>query len=454
MNEFNIHDQEKQYKYPPFILEIIVEMVSNGFNYDEIKYEFESEILQYDEDSDNVMFRICTREVTKKEEYGFHLEVDQQIRFMCDLAIEEKGKVQDKDFDKILLKLKLQDRLSDIVRGLRDHPLLLKNNGDYLFRFDFFNTYFKALGIYNLLSSDSNIKVTDRLINILAFECNFNSVIYKNLLTRLSKENNFEKILNNSRILFQKILSFDTKEKNYNISIDTKKKSISNTLLALLKSTKKPLYSHSYIILELFSSEPNDKSLIKDFYFIDVPSIADVIFDFSNIIFSNSEIYNYSNFFKCTFNSDTFFDETCTISNINTNKLNLKNISFSLYNFDKNIKGDNSIFRVLSLINNGNSAAKYIKSYLKGFYINKTFLYQQHKNAITIPYDDFITFDLISNILKNNKIIENVENGSVTINDLYESKIIKYLTQALPFPELRRSIRDLEVAFTGIKHVE
>lgn len=431
------------YKYPPFILEIIIEIVTSGFDYNEIKVDFKSKILQPDEFNDVVIFRICNREIAKKEEYGFHLEVDKQIQFFCNLALEEKGKIDSNGFERILANIGLEDRLADIAKGLKDHPILIKTNGDYQFRFDFFNTYFKSIGVFNILSSESQFSITERLINVLSYECNFNSVLFKSLVTKMSKPSiEFE-----SMILFLKTAIKKIKEFQFNEDSNFKyriKKAISNILLVSIKSSRSQKITTSYLINEFFGTSISGKVFVSDFYFIDVPSTADIVLDFQGTIFTNVDINNYSLFFKCNFDEGTFFDENCTISNVYTNKVNLKNINAKLTNFDRNIKGDNSIFRILKIKDNGDEIIRFFKVYLKSFYHNRIFTRSKHIKEIMSTEDEFVSTQLLTEILEKNNIVSKLDNNEVYINERFESKIIKFITQAITFSELKNSIKELE----------
>src|SRR6185312_6745394 len=188
--------------------------------------------------------------------------------------------------------------------GLKDHPVLFKTNGSFQFRFEFFNSYFKSVAIFNILSSNSRFQITERVINTLCEDCIFNSVLFKFLVVRLSKDSvDFERILSHAEETIKKIKGEESNNlKNRN------KKAISNILLIILKLDKRNLLPNSQILFRLFGNPQYSKFVIENFYFIDVPIESDVILDFSGMFFTHSQIDNYASFFKCIFDENTFFE--------------------------------------------------------------------------------------------------------------------------------------------------
>jgi hypothetical protein len=445
LKEFFPHPSvDGDYIYPPFILEIVTEIVNKDFNYEEINVDFKSDILCIDETNDIVIFRICNREIAKKEEFGFDLEVDKQVQFFCKLATEENGNIQINGFERILINLGITDRLSEVINGLTDHPLLIKTNGHFRFKFDFFTVYFKSLFIINILTTKSDFKVSDRLVNVLCDECNYNSVLFKLVISKISKpDQDFKLILHTVREIITKINTYSS---GGSMSFLTKQKAISNTLLLLLKAKKLNSFTNKYIIEEIFGEVNSGRTIVSQFYFIDVPNIADIILDFTEMIFTHSEITNYANFFKCTFNEDTFFDENCLISNVYSTKVDFRKISATVENFDRNIKGDNSISKIFKIKNNNREVVKYIKTCLKSFHIGlgRSLIKSKQMREIDVINDDVVTREVLVGILLNNQIFKKVENSEVFLNEKLEVKITKFLTQNIPFTELSHSIKELE----------
>lgn len=437
--------KEPVYKYPPFILEIVTQINGADREFEEVDTDFNSKILQPNEHNDVVIYRICNREYIKKEKRGFQLDIDQQVRFLCELAIEEKGSIRREDFERMLQHIGIEDRSEDVTKGLIDHPLILKHEDTYVFRYDFFGMYFKAVSIFNMLATDIPIHFTERLINILAYHCNFNSVISNSIISKAKAcQISFRVCLDNAKNVIQKILDFNNDEKN-GPSLK-KKKAISN-ILVIVFTSKHETVSNEYIINDLFGQH---KKEVNNFYWIDVPAYAGIQFDFSGFYFSNSEINNYGSFFNCKFDKNTFFDETCTISNVYASKINLSNVSADLKNFDRKIKGDNSIFRIMVVKNSGDSEIKrHFRNYLEPTYIANRFYSEILEKTINIIEDEVVTVNLLTKILKANGIVTKSENGIIYIDERFKFKIIKFLNAGLPFPELNRSVTQLRNRLLG-----
>ncbi|RZL34867.1 MAG: hypothetical protein EOP00_30820, partial [Pedobacter sp.] len=370
VKEFFPHNEtESKYKYPPFILEIILHIVDENFDYKAINVDLESDLIQYDDPNDTLIFKICNREIVKKERNGFQLDIDNQIKFLCNLAVEEKGEIVNDGFERILERIGLHDRLNEVAKGLHDHPLLIKINGDHTFRFDFFKTYFKALTIYNLINSNEGFILSTRLVSTLCDECNYNSVISKTLIQKIQLGKfNYSELLKNIRILIGQIIALNV-EPGAKIGHE-KKKAISNLLLIIIKANNDELIDNRSLLLEIFGDRFNQ---LQNFYFIDVPFDSGITLDLNDLYFSASEVSNFPNFFNCSFNDDTLFDETCFIDNVYSNKINLKTSKVALRNFDKNIGGDNSVFRIINLIENDGDLKRFFKEYLKSFYVMRQF---------------------------------------------------------------------------------
>jgi hypothetical protein len=439
VREFYPDETQETYKYPPFILEIAIQIASSDFEYNSINADFNSQILLENEPNDAVVNRICNREYVKKEGYGFQLSIDQQVRFLCEMAIEEKGKISHEDFHKVLENIGVTDRATEVVKGLIDHPLLLKTNGNFVFRFEFFNTYFKSVAIFNLICTDIELKLTDRLVSILVQDCNFNSVISKTVILKAYNcQIPFKNCLTYSKIVITKLIYGN---ETGALQVARRKKAISNILVIILTSKYKEI-TNEQIISNLFG---NDTKEIRNLYLIDIPHFAGIDFDFSGFYFSESEFINYTGFFNCKFDKNTFFDETCEISAISSSKVNLKNIEARENNFDKHIKGDNSIFRVLFLRDNPEvRLVQYFREYLSSFFVSGQFHADQSERSVKALKDEFVTFHMLTNILGINGIVIKREEGKVFLDDKLRPKILRFLTQGLLFPQLSRSVQDLK----------
>jgi hypothetical protein len=440
IREFNPYGGEQANPYPPFMLEVVAQIVGSNFDYEEIDSVSQSSLLLQQDGFDILIHKVCNREYFKKAKFGFQLSIDQQIRFLCELASEEKGNIKEEDFPKILAKIQVVDRAKEVEKGLKDHPLLI-SNGRFTFRFEFLNNYFKSIAIFNLLFTDSPFELTDRIVDTLAYDCNFNSLISTTIIAKALKCQMYLKdclpYVKKAIVSINGLATNDNRE-----LINRRNKCVTNIVVIILKSQKKnSLYKPETIIRYLFE-EPD--SLIKSFYFFDVPSEAGIVFDFSDLFFSNCQINGYSDFFHCTFNDETFFDDTCEISNVLNLKVSKGQITARESNFDKNIRGDNSIFRTVAFIKStGKEIGNYFKEFFDSFYIHQEFKSVVAIQSIRVRPNELVSFELLATILKANSIIEKVQDGRVHLNEKLKRKIVSFIRQGLAFTELNRAIAEL-----------
>ncbi len=432
---------EVKHKYPPFILEIIIQLVNKEFNYASLTLNRDSDLLHYEETFDTIISQICQRENIKKEENGFQLDIHHQLKFMCYLAIEEKGEADKDVFEDILQQIGLFDRLKEVVLGLRDHPLLIttSSGNNYHFRFEFFKTNFQALAILNMLYGRIELPMSHIFLSTIAHECNFNSVISKIILEKVRNDNiNESDLVKHAKGILRKGMAFEMMAGD-KVGI-VKKKFTSNIFLLVFKMLGNPSNSAS-IIQQLFQDETGR---IVNFCFYDVPDESGIRLDFSNLYFSSSYIDNYDGFFYCSANSDTFFDETCAINNVFSSRINTRAVGLDIQNFDKNIRGDNSVFRILSLKRKDVDLIKFFKEYLKTFQSTRQFVDKDEK-SIDISYDDYISVELLTRILQSNNVVTSGKMGAIRINERLKVKINKFLKQGFLFTELSHSITQLKL---------
>ena len=168
--------------------------------------------------------------------------------------------------------------------------------------------------------------------------------------------------------------------------------------------------------------------------------------DLSNIYFTNTVVENYGGFLNCIFNDNTFFDHTCKISNIQSDKIDLKKFSANKSNFDDFItSNDNTLYVALNLAKFGGESIlsylrKYFRSFLKGGRLMDTI------NINKLPKSTlYITgLDELNSLLLKNSILKSVDNIELTINNLLKSKILKFVNQNVTFSELNKAIRELQ----------
>jgi len=430
LDEFVLSNGEKNFIYPPFLLEIVMQFINGDYNESKIDHTFISELLDKDNIDDHIVYKTCNREIYKKREYGFDLNVDKQVEFMIQFACEEKGRIKEEEINDILVAINCKDRVIETAQGLKDHPFIAKLENEYVFRFDFLNSYFKSLKLIISLKDVNKNEIQPSIIKLLSNECKHNSHIAKYLL----KKQNILNVQNTKRLLNK----LNEQEKNSMV-----KRAISNLFLIYLNTIKKEPITLRSSLIELFHDDA-DQCIISNLFLVDIPIDQGFIFDLSGLIFRNTTIENYPDFFRCSFDKDTFFDDTCTINEVEFKYDDFNLISASFLNFDSNIKGDNTLSALLKLKEEGDGTRQKrivissLTNFFKCFYSGKFLNNIKSEREININYAQFqsiVGIDKIKFQLKKEGIIE-IKSNQIILIGLYNQKIHKFVEEGLNFPVL------------------
>jgi hypothetical protein len=212
-------------------------------------------------------------------------------------------------------------------------------------------------------------------------------------------------------------------------------------------ASKVPTVTNEYIIHHLFK---DDVKGVSGLFLIDIPEFADVTFDFSDLYFSDTEITNYGSFFLCTFNEDTFFDETCSISNVFLAKLNLKSVTAGEQHFHSHIKGDNSIHRLMAIQKTGDTeVARYLRNYLSAFFRSGTLEFELPERDLTYTSDSFVTNELLTAVFRAVDIVVDRRDSVIYLDFRLKFKLMRYLTQGIPFPQFNKAVSILKKSILG-----
>ena len=438
----HFEDDEKEYIYSPFILEVICTIVDNDFDYDLLQYNYDSEILIKKYSNDYLFYKIISREIAKKEKHGFKLKTDEYVKLLSLLAIEKNGYFQLEDFDFLLKKINAPFMLKNIEDSLKDNPFFTTNRDRYLFRFDFYNHVFRINALYSKIINPNSFALTDTFLSMISTGLIYNSAIYVGLKNKIEKsELTWEQLLPYFKTLINEMNTLPVKS---NLLIN---KAISNLFIFI--NELKPIKTNSRtILIELFSDEnyeENNFYAINNFYLIDIPEVLNLQLDFSDFYFTNSVIDNYNWFLNCHFNSNTFFDNTCKISKVYNEKINFKNCTATSMNFDNYITGlDNTLLKIVELIESGGEElVSYFRRYFRSFQKNNKLVEKITFNELPILKMG-ITLQEVNVILLKHSILSEVDKDSIQLNHDKKLKILKFINQNLLFKELNLSIKEIE----------
>lgn len=451
LDEFYDNIEDQKYIYSPFVLEIIVLIVENDFEYDNIEFEFSSKVLTLNYSNDYLIYKICQREIAKKGLNGFIPAIDNFIKFLSLIAIEKNGVINDDEFIAFLKRVDINLNSENVKSSIKDNPFfVIDRNNKYNFRFDFYNSFFKLCAVYSKLFIPKSFYLSNSFLEVLTSDFKHNSFIFKSLKNKISANNiPFDIILEKIKNLIDSIKLFNKNETDFGF-IYLKKCSISNLLLFILSLSENKM---NYIDILKFifqdKNQNNDYIVINELSLIDIPFGNGFVFDFSDIYFTNCYIENYPDLINSKFSDDTYFSESCYISNVNPTKINIEKITADKKNFDdKIIINDNSLFKLLKLKEEGIKASiTSIKLYFKSFYSsnNNRINLETTFSNLTDGKTYCISVEEITEILYKNGIVSNYLDKKIILNKVYASKIDKYITQNLPFKELNKSLKEIEL---------
>lgn len=137
-NKFKIKDNEKNNIYVPYVLDLVAYLVSQKEVFDNSLNE--SSLLDEKIETDFLFMNVCSREVEKLE----NLDIDEQIKIFVKLSMRDKCEIDDYNLKQIV-----PENVNDaVINKIRAHPLLVYSNRILKFRYDFFEEFFRVLGIY------------------------------------------------------------------------------------------------------------------------------------------------------------------------------------------------------------------------------------------------------------------------------------------------------------------
>lgn len=423
------------YIYPPYVLEVIIDILENE-GYDLVVGElFDSNLLIDGNESDYILYQIFAREEQKKSA-SISLSVDDQTSFFCHFAINFKSKIETKHLEQLFNGIRHYAQVRDVSEVIKDHPLLKKSNGHLIFRYSFLTMEFYTIGVYNLLKQNSTLKLNDSIIDILGLKANYNSIISKGVLSKLNSETWHEssQIISWFRGLMQQIYL-----KEYHKYITNA--AISNLFIIAYKYFKqKELenFNSRQLLIDLFGDDKGQG--LKNLYLINIPSSANINLDFSDLFIEDSEIDGFSEFVVCKFSKDSYFLDSCKIKNITTDSIKaIENLTIDEKNFHE-IQADNSLAKVFKLKQRGTVGIKdeiraYFQLYFNGNVISVVSSTQLVSHLKKNYYQEIIHKICV----QNNLILEHKERFQITGE--YKSKIQKFVFQGRIFKEIKQIVR-------------
>ncbi len=323
-NILSVRGHEHSYRFPPFILD-----VASSFDDDAAKNtskRFNSTLLNTSSIKlDYLIAYICEREIAKTSQE----DIDKQIYILTQMSVKHPVRAAISDLLQILENNSIN---KEKIHSFLVHPLLDLSNNNIYFKYDFLKDYFKSIYLNYHLFIDKKFDILpDPLVEILINECRFESSLTNEVAKRIKDQIHYADFY---QCVEQIILSmYERGRTETEIT-----KAISGLFFTLISINNTPptQQKNTEILKGVFSQ---DGILIRNLRLFNVPE--NIIFDLSGLKFRDCVIQGYNRFFDCRFDKLTFFDETCTIKNIGTSRL--ENITAIEYNFSPGMNMDYTI---------------------------------------------------------------------------------------------------------------
>ena len=437
LNEF-LDIKKVNYKkniYPPFVLEIVKQIVDNEFAEHSRDYTFDSILLSEQDFTDRIICKTCLREAAKKDRYGFALTTDQQLEFMIELAVKLKGNILENDFKTILYNIGHIDRVDEVAKSLIDHPFLIRKDNVFKFRFDFLMSYFLSLGIVKFILNPEGVVSQQDIVCLIDLECNINSPISRQIQSKISEVKKLD------LINFKNAIKFIN---NFKIRDGIKQKAISNLILTLANASGiENIESNTEILKQIFL----EQDTIENLFLIEIRHESKLLFDFSGLIFHKCRIEKYEDFFNCTFDDNTLFDETCEINKVECRTIDLGELSATRDNFDSAMKGDNSVYRITDIKNAGDLSHMLDSQSLNCFQcfmrcFIKSDKWRKSSKDAQINYSNsmcILDFEIVKKILSDSGIL-NDEGLSLSVPKQFRNKVKKFVNENVNFNEMNDAL--------------
>lgn len=293
-SDFKINvSEDEPALYIPYILDMIKENIIIDDN--QLTLELRTEVLQYSSNvHDYLVAKSCEREIIKLD----NLEIDDQLKIFNQIAIDYDGILNEKHLEKILDSMHATKNLNKF----KDHPLLVHDNGNLSFRYDFFATYFKCLHLYSFFANQEFDTIDKTIFNLLVRQISFGNEFTSMLKARLGSS--FSEDL---KIIIT-LLMDNEYQINY-LKDDSQLMLLNSSLFILLLDICNDLDKNdrTNLLKEIYEKD----GYIENLNIIDLHSDSkNITFDFRGLKFNNCLFDNYDRFSECIFDNSTIFKNT------------------------------------------------------------------------------------------------------------------------------------------------
>lgn len=438
--DFKYPDNDKEFIYHPYVLDIIRSIIDTENDALEIDLSsFSSTILNNKIKNDYIIYRVCDREIKRVGQ----MSVDEQINFFIYLATEKRGIIKTENF-KTEIQNALNKNIDNVnVEAFKSHPFIKIFDGNTSFKYDFLADLFRSIYISSFFDFDSsNDAIEETFLDVIAENCWFGSALNLDIVNRVSHWNDND-VLFVSDIIDQ-INKLDMKP-------DKQKKLISNIFSLCLsimhKEKDNNIENNTSLIKYLFEKSINSLDGIS---IVNINSDQNIRFNFADLTISNSLIDNYTTFWECNFNEQTMF-LNCQLLNLKTAKKRsiLKSENFIDCTYDRDVETSLKI-----LDETKSTKVEQMKSFLESFFhlfISNGKLGRQWEDKVILPrYNGInkykVDYKKIIRILKKNDVLlitQELGKNKFEITGSFKEEVTKFIKDGTISTKIGIIIREL-----------
>jgi len=433
----------------PYIVDLVGKIVETG---DEILDDEGQNVsfLDLNLTNDYVAYRIFVREQLKNSS----MSIEQQCKFFIYFAVFYSGRIKEFELPQMWSN-HFDEGLSDTkLVALKAHPLLEEINSNIVFKYDFFEVFFKSIYLSGLLLNFESKIPDSKLLRSILSEGRFGSTLFDETAKRLVENWHDE-----SKLRVIDIIDFIRKSTDH--AGEFNEKSVTQAISAIfalaltinqLKYNDQPA-TNTALLENLFGASNGDIVGLSIVKYSQLGNSAK--FNFSNLKLINCYFDTYELFWECTFNATTRFVD-CTFYNLPTTTLTSSR-DVSLNNF-VNPKKDMSFDEYFDWIQGKKASHREnlrtaLEKFFKMFYANGHIRTQGVDSVLRKRYSsklqNSIDLDTLLSELEANGVLDVVfsrphKEYQATIKDQFRGEIIQFMKEGTVSRVIKSSLDSLE----------
>lgn len=434
-------------KVLPYIADIVTKIVESGGDLLS-ENESSSTYLNLKSKNDYVVYRLLVREWQKTGA----MNVDDQCKFFIDFSVFGNGRLKEKSLYESWISKTGKKLDSTSQNALKSHPLLYVSGDNILFKYDFFELFFKGIYLAETISIENQNKISESFIKILLEEGKFGSSLFYETSNRCIEKWNDNYIVRIS-YLIDEILKLS--DDFYEFDNSYKKQAISALFALGLMINQDKLDDRTSTNTDLIKHIFGKKNEIDGLSMVRFGSgEKNIKFNFSGLTLKNCYFDSYDAFWTCIYDENTRF-ENCTFYNMPPYD-DLSSKCLNLNQFSNSRKDSTFDDYFEWRISDSNSKRKEIQNVLEKYfnlYYSNGYLHPQRHNSViqkryTPKLRSIISLEELEDVLMRNYVIKKEFNKvareeRTEIESNFKEDVIQFTKEATPSIKIVRLIDEL-----------